>query len=123
MERTPTLNETKGRQLSNLEALLILTDKMLCKKLEEKPKAGVTLCKGQPNERKLSYREAQGYLQALRDYFGALGCFSLGVCETCTRYTPDPSGSPFGSCRTGGNMVHKWHSCDRHSKEGGGYGL
>lgn len=124
MGRVTTLNEDKGKQISDLEALLTLMEKLLLDKLEQKPKAGITIAKGKPNERRLRYSEALVLYRQLRAYFGVRGCLSLGVCQTCTSWDNRAHGNPiFGDCRRSGKTKHGWESCPEHSKEGGGYGL
>lgn len=124
MERKQTLNESSGKQISDLEALLILMNKLLEDKLEQKPKAGITLAKGQPNERRLRYTEARSILRQLEAYFGVKGCFSMGVCQTCFSLNSVGHGNPaFGTCQKSGKDCHIWDSCPQHSEKGGGYGL
>lgn len=125
MGRRTTLNEDKGRQISDLEALIITMGKLIEDKLEQKPNAGITIAKGKPNERKYRYSEALRDLRVLEGYFGIRGCMSLGVCQTCSSLNINSSATDaFGVCRkSGGKAVHVWDSCDQHSKKGGGYGL
>lgn len=124
MARITTLNEDKGKQISDLEAILILMDKLLSDKLEQKPKAGITLAKGKPNERRLRYTEAMLILRRLRSYFGIKGCLSLGVCQTCTQLDQRAhANKAFGTCKRNGKHCHIWDSCPDHSTEGGGFGV
>lgn len=124
MKRKPTLNEEKGKQISDLEAFLSVTRKLLIDKLEEKPKAGITLAKGNKNERKVRYSDALRYADSLESFLGTRGMFSMGVCQTCkhfdTKSLPD---SFFGKCKIHKMTVHEYESCLEHSREGGGYGV
>lgn len=123
MKRITTLNEDKGKALSDLEALIIVMNKLLEDKIEEKPKAGITLAKGQPNERKIRYTEARKILRRLEFYFGSKGCFSLGVCQTCSSLDQSAHGNKaFGTCKKKDKHCHIWDSCPEHSKQGGGHG-
>lgn len=123
MKRITTLNEDKGCKISDLEALLIVMGKLMDDKIEEKPNAGITLAKGKPNERKIRYSEARKLLTQLSDYFGAKGCLSLGICDTCTSFNQSANANKaFGICRKTGAHCHRWDSCYNHSKTGGGYG-
>lgn len=123
MPRTTTLNEDKGKQISDLEALLIMMDKLLADKLEQKPKAGITLAKGKPSERRVKYTQARKFLRTLEDYFGSRGCLSMGVCQTCTQLDQRANGNKaFGTCKRTGKPCHVWDTCPEHSKKGGGYG-
>lgn len=122
--RKSTLNEDKGKQISDLEALLIVMNKLLDDKLEQKPKAGITLAKGKKNERRFRYSEAKAVLQQLESYFGIRGCLSIGVCATCSSLDQRPhANKAFGTCKRSGKMCHIWDSCPDHSKDGGGYGV
>lgn len=124
MERMTTLNEDKGKQISDLEALLITMNKLLDDKLEHKPKAGITLAKGKRNERKFRYSEAKEVLRQMESYFGIKGCISLGICDTCNQFDQRAHGNKaFGNCKRNGNTCHRWDSCPNHSKNGGGYGI
>lgn len=124
MSRKPTINEEQGKQISDLEALLIMMDKLLSDKLEQKPKAGITLAKGKPSERRLRYSEAVAVLGQLKSYFGIKGCLSIGVCQTCTSLDQRANGNKaFGTCKRSGKHCHIWDTCPEHSKEGGGFGV
>lgn len=120
--RITTLNEDKGKVISDLEALLCVLDKLMAEKIEVKPKAGITLAKGKPNERKIKYSEAMTFLRQLNSFFGLSGAISFGTCQTCTFWNNKGSSTGFyGSCN--GKGKHAFDSCLKHSKEGGGYGL
>lgn len=124
MTRKETLNESKGKQISDLEAFLIIAEKLLDDKLQERPKAGLTLAKGKPNERKVRYTEAKETLFELRYFFEMKGCMSFGVCETCRSLDQKSHGNQaFGTCRKSKDVKHIWDTCSEHSREGGGYGL
>lgn len=122
--RDITLNEQSGRQISDLEALIIVMDKLLSDKLEQKPKSGITIAKGKINERKFRYTDAMDALRCLKYYFGDKGCFSCGVCETCKYFDPKGHANEFfGTCTRESKPCTKWDTCQRHSKKGGGYGI
>lgn len=119
-----SLNAEKGKTISDLEAVLLLMDKMVQSKLNEKPKAGVTLCKGAKSERRLKYAEAKELVDSLLTYFGMKGCFSFGICGTCTAFDTRSHGNEdFGTCKVSRNTVHRFETCSEHSKKGGGFGL
>lgn len=123
MPRKETINEQNGKEISDLEALLIVMNHLLENKLKEKPAAGITLAKGKPNERRVRYKDARALLRGLEGYFGSRGCISIGVCETCLSLSRNGHGSPyFGTCNKTGKLKHVWDTCLEHSKEGGGYG-
>ena len=117
-----SLNERKGTTVSKLELTLHLATKALQRIVDDNPKAGVIVAKGQPNEARMKYSEAIQMMKVLDDYFALKGCKSFGICGTCTKFdntgrTPDW----FGTC--GGKEVHAFDTCPQHSKRGGGYGL
>lgn len=124
MKRIPTLNEDKGKEISDLEALIIVMGKLLSDKIKDKPKAGITLAKGKPNERRFRYIDAKEALRYLEIYLGTKGCFSIGICHTCTKFdTNKPSDEGFGTCSLTGKLCTKWDTCSNHSTRGGGYGV
>lgn len=124
MGRISSLNEDKGKTISDLEAVLLVLRKVLDDKLEEKPKAGITLAKGKKNERRIRYSEAKKLLAQMESYFAVRGCLSFGVCDTCKNFDQRAHGNKaFGTCKRKNTMCHRWDSCDNHSKSGGGYGL
>lgn len=117
------INEDKGLMVSDLEAMLIVMYKLISDKLEEKPKAGITLAKGKKNEKKVRYKGVKEDLLALIDFCSAKGMLSIGVCETCKSYSTSGHASKnFGTCKKTGKQCHRWDTCKEHSKKGGGYG-
>ena len=124
MERRETLNEDRGTTVSDLEALIIVIGRLLDEKLEQKPKAGITIAKGKNNERRIRYSEAKVLLDRLENYFQSKGCFSIGVCQTCASLNQSAHGNKaFGTCVKTGKSCHVWESCSDHSKSGGGFGV
>lgn len=124
MPRQTTINEDKGKTISDLEALMVIMEKLLDEKIAAKPKAGITLAKGLPNERKIRYSEAKSILKYLAVHFGTQGCFSFGICATCTSFdSTSPENEFFGTCGKTGELCTEWHTCYEHSVTGGGYSL
>lgn len=118
-----SLNGKKGTTINELEAMLLTMRKLVKDKLKDNPKAGLILCKGEPGETRIRYRELLGVIDSLETRFGLEGCFSFGICKTCDRYSPGLIGSEHsGQCPLKG-AVHEYSSCDKHSKSGGGFGL
>ncbi len=117
------LNIDKGRTISDLEALFIVLEKLFDAKLKEKPNAGITIAKGQENERKIKYKEAQELCNYLYDYFVVKGTFSLGICGTCKYFKSQGHSKPcLGHCYKKASC-HIWDTCSDHSKEKGGFGI
>lgn len=123
-KRVKGINEVKGKTISDLEAILVVFHKLLDDKLEEKPTAGITLAKDQKNEKKVRYSDVKVWLNELTDFFVVRGCFSIGVCDTCTNLNKAPhANKAFGTCKLTGKTCHIWDTCPQHSKKGGGYGV
>lgn len=124
MARIPTLNETKGKTISDLEALFIVLHKVIDDKIQAKSPSGIIIAKDQPNERRIKYKEAKALLKEIESYFRIRGCFSLGICDTCASFNQSGHGNPaFGTCQYSNKMVHRIDSCINHSREGGGFGV
>lgn len=120
-----SLNADKGKTVSDLEAVLIVAQRLIDAKLEKSPNGGIVFAKGKPNERRFKYSEAEFVLARLYDYFGANGMLSIGVCDTCTEFDRAchrNSFNSFGTCKLDHKTHHCYDSCSSHSKEGGGYG-
>lgn len=117
----PSVNLLSGTTISELEATLILCEKLLKKELSS-GKKGIILSKGNPNEIKLSYKHAVEVLDSIDKNFKYKGCMSFGICGTCEKFdTKKFTDGEFGYCN--GTMKHKYDTCQNHSKLGGGFGL
>lgn len=119
-----SINEDNGKKISDLESALIVLYKLISDKLEDKPKAGVTLAKEKKNEKKVRYAKVKKDLNSLINYLAAKGAFSIGVCETCTNFDQKSTANPdYGVCKRSREHCHRWDTCKDHSKRGGGYGV
>ena len=119
-----TLNEHNGGTISDLELTLTAVKKLLRKRLEENPKAGLVMSRGKKNEARMRYRDMAKVIESLEAKLSLEGCFSMGVCKTCKKFNPKVSGKGcFGSCGNSDKLVHEYDSCADHSKKGGGYGV
>lgn len=116
-----SLNMDKGKELSDLEALFIVVDKLIDKAIEEGSKKGVVLSKGNSNQKKVPYLKLKKDLEALYNGYAVKGCFSIGVCQTCTRFQSIGSTGTLGKC--GQKTVGVYDTCINHSKTGGGFGV
>lgn len=108
-------------------ALKIAT-KAIDQLIEQKPKGGLIVNKGQDTESKMSYKEAKLCLERIKRQYGVQGAFSLGICGSCTHWNTaghcTGHWEDMGNCRFMSNkIVHRYDCCDKHSKQGGGYGL
>lgn len=117
------LNVTKGKVISDYEALFIMIEKLLSDKTKEGAK-GIIIAKGQPNERKFTYTQAALVLQTLESVAGQRGCFSFGVCQTCKKWdTSCYTAKILGICKVDKKEHSPFDTCDKHSKDGGGFGI
>ena len=114
-----SLNETKGTTINDVEITIRAIKKLLKSKIKENPKSGFVMSKGCNNEKRLLYSDMLEVLSSLEVKLALEGCFSFGVCKTCSRFTY--SSNCTGLC---GNIHrHEYDSCNRHSIEGAGFGL
>lgn len=106
---------------------LKIATKAIDQLLEQKPKGGLIVNKGQDIEAKMSYQEAKKCLKRIERKYGLQGAFSLGLCAGCTHWNTKGHCTgdyqDFGACRLSGKTTHRYDSCDKHSKENGGWGL
>ena len=112
-----SLNIDNNLDVSNLEALFLVTQDFLQDKIDQ-GKKGKRLRNGQ----KFRYDELQGVLRLLHSYFDLKGCFSFGICETCKKFGNGISSTgAIGVCR--GQEKNWCDTCSEHLREGGGFGL
>ena len=111
---------------NELEMTLKIALKALDQLLEQKPKGGLIVNKGQPSESKMAYAEARLRIECIQRMFEQQGAFSFGICANCTKWNQSSTDSgkwgDFGQCKTKG-LTHRYYACESHSKKNGGYGL
>lgn len=112
---------------NELEMALRIAKKAIDQLLEQKPKGGLVVNKGQDIEAKMSYQEAKLCIDRIQRRFGSLGAFSFGICGCCTKWSTAEHCTgiwgDFGTCRVTNKHTHRYDSCQHHSKENGGWGL
>ena len=119
-----SLNLDKGTCVSELEALIMVMDRLLQDKLQANPKSGIVFNRGEPNELKVRYADAQKALENLKSTFAYKGAFSFGICKTCKKFKNEGySTGMLGKCSLSKSVVGGYDTCDKHSKSGGGFGL
>ena len=120
----PSLSNYKPNEL---EMALKIATKAVNQLLEQKPKGGLIVNKGQATEARMSYDEARLCLERLHRRFDILGAFSMGICGECTKWSTAEHDTGHwgdcGTCKTSGKHMHRYDSCDQHSKKNGGWGL
>lgn len=115
--RILSLNLEKGLDMNELEQLILICQDLIDQKIDS-GKKGKKFSNGQ----KMSYKKAKGILSTLTNYFAEQGCFSFGICGTCSRFENSISSlGTLGYCK--GQEKRVFDTCDEHSQEGGGFGL
>lgn len=112
---------------NELEMALKISLKAIDQLLEQKPKGGLVVNKGQDIEAKMSYKEARLCIERIQRRFGSQGAFSFGICEGCTKWDTRSHGTAqyndFGTCLVSRKPTHRYDCCENHSKTNGGWGL
>ena len=112
---------------NELEMTLRIAMRAIDQQMDQKPKGGLVVNKGTDHEARMSFQEAKLCLERLERMFGLQGAFSLGICGSCLNWTTAGHGTAHwedcGTCRLNNKSVHRYHSCDSHSKTNGGWGL
>ena len=121
------MSTLKHYQPNELEMALRVAKKAIDQLIEQKPKGGLVVNKGQDIEAKMSYKEAKMCIERIERRFGLLGVFSFGMCGCCTRWrTAEHSTAQwkdFGTCMMTNKNTHRYDSCSKHSTKNGGWGL
>ena len=112
---------------NELEIALKIATKAIDQLLEQKPKGGLVVNRGQDVEARMSYQEAKLCLQRITRRFSQKGTFSIGICHGCSYWETSSHFTgqykDFGTCKLSNKMTHRYDTCDKHSKENGGWGL
>ena len=121
------MNTLRHHKPNELAMALRVAMKVLDQAIEQKPKGGLIVNKGQDIEAKMSYQEARLCLERIQDTFALKGAFSFGICGECTHWQPQfftGKNENLGKCGGfAGNTKYRYDCCNRHSRENGGYGL
>lgn len=114
-------------KLNELEMSLKIAMRAVNHLIEQKPKGGLVIHKGEPTESKMSYQEALLCLQRIERMFHLRGASSFGVCGGCSKWNPSGHNTgdyeDMGTCTATQKFTHRYESCGNHSKENGGWGL
>lgn len=114
-------NLSSGAVVSDLEGMFLVLDNLLCKQLEQNPKAGMILNKGSAHEYRMRYKKCREVLLELHRRFDLEGKFSIGTCMTCQHFNGAYSATGmYGKCPNKSDYVHAFDTCDKHT--GGGFG-
>ncbi len=103
--------------VDDLDLLFIAVYNLLYEKIQQEPKKGIVVSKGNPNQRKATWKEIMSIAHELEDYFTfrkvRTGC---DTCEKCNNFQSVSEVSPYkGQCKARGlTLVHAWGSCQRY---------
>lgn len=106
----------KDETISDLDAIFMILYSLLTEKLEQEPKKGIILSKGNPNQRKISWIKSMKLAHTLEDYFAfRKQLLSDQVCESCKHWSSISEASPHMGCciKRGKKPIHKWYTCKR----------
>lgn len=105
--------------IEDLDVLFIALYNLLYEKIQAEPKKGIVVSKGNPNQRKVTWKEIMDITHEAEDYFtlrrARTGC---DICEHCNGFQSVSEISPhIGKCNTRGiPLIHGWGSCKKYSE-------
>lgn len=100
--------------ITDLDVLFTAVYNLLYEKIQEEPKKGIIISKGNPNQRKVTWKKVMEIAHEAEDYFTfrqvRTGC---DICEMCNNFQSVSEISPHrGQCEARGlTLVHGWGSC------------
>lgn len=104
--------------VSDLNVVFCALYNLLYEKIETEPNKGIVVSKGNPNQRKATWKEVMLMAHAMEDFFTfrkqRTGCRE---CQLCEHWTSVSQASPhMGKCKkTGVELVHAFSSCKKFS--------
>lgn len=102
------------KPVSDLDVVFVALYNLLAEKLETEPNKGIVVSKGNPNQRKASWKEIMIMAHAMEDFFTfrkqRTGCRE---CQRCKRWKSISKASPhWGECsKRKVEPVHAFSSC------------
>lgn len=102
--------------ISDLSAIFRVIYNVLSEKVEEEPKRGIILSKGNLNQRKVTWREAIELAHMLEDYFSfRKQLIGNHVCENCRYWSSISKVSPHMGCchKRKKEPIHRWYTCKK----------
>lgn len=103
--------------IDDLDVLFVAVYNLLYEKIQNEPKKGIVVSKGNPNQRKATWKEIMEIAHEMEDYFMfrnlRTGC---DICEKCSNFQSVSEVSPHrGQCKARGLiLIHGWGSCHRY---------
>lgn len=88
------------KPVTDLDALFVALYNLLYEKLEKEPNKGIVVCKGEPCQRRITWKELMSIAHALEDYFTLRTNKAGGrCCEACEHWVSISEASPhLGKC-------------------------
>ena len=105
--------------VTDLDVVFVTIYNILYEKIEQEPNKGIVISKGNPNQRKATWKEIMSIAHMLEDFFTMreqrTGC---RTCEECTYWESMSAASPhIGKCtKYGKEYLHKLNSCKKGFK-------
>lgn len=110
----------KDKPVSDKDVVFLALYNLLAEKAESEPNKGIVFSKGNPNQRKVTWKEVIIMAHALEDFFifreQRTGC---DVCQLCKHWESVSKASPhMGRCnKKGTEPVHAFSSCKKFSRK------
>ena len=102
--------------VSDLNLVFCALYNLLYEKIETEPNKGIVVCKGKPNQRRVTWPEVMKMAHAVEDFFIFRKQRTGGrECQLCEHWASVSQASPhMGRCKkTGVELVHAFSSCRR----------
>ena len=102
--------------VSDIDVVFCALYNLLYERLESEPNKGIVVCKGQPNQRKVSWQKVMVMAHALEDFFIFRKMRTGGKpCKQCKYWQSVSKASPhMGKCNKRGEMpVHAFSTCKK----------
>lgn len=101
--------------ITDLDVAFVAFYNLLYDRIESGCEKGIVISKGNPNQRKVSWKKVMRIAHMIEDFFILrelrTGC---KTCEECKHWGPISKTSPhMGACKLHGvSYIHKFHSCE-----------
>lgn len=105
--------------IEDLDVLFVALYNLLYEKIQAEPKKGIVISKGNPNQRKVTWKEVMSIAHEAEDYFALrrarTGC---DICEHCSSFqSVSEVSTHIGKCKLRElSLIHGWGSCKKYSE-------
>ncbi len=102
---------------TDLDVVFVAIYNLIYEKIEQEPKRGIVVSKGNPNQRKVTWDEVMRYAHMLEDFFQLremrTGC---KTCGECVYWKSVSKASPhLGKClKHKEDLIHQLNSCKKY---------